>query len=341
MTSVKCSPEARDFCYSTLKKVSRSFAVVIEQLPLGLRDPVCVFYLVLRALDSVEDDMTYPEQQKIDLLRAFHQKLSIDDWSIKDVGDSEDYRILLANFSRVISVFRSLERKYQVIIEDIARRMGEGMADFVGKTDSIDTVENYNLYCHYVAGLVGHGLTEFFVQSELEEKNLDDEKKRLSNSMGLFLQKTNIIRDYREDLQAGRSWWPKEIWTKYADDLSFFSVHPSSPLSLECLNALLVDSLCHLPDVLVYLSRLRDGEIFRFCALPQLMAMGTLVELFNNPRVFTDVVKIDKALSWQLLLSSATIHDVRRWVRVFLAKIELKNVDEQLLEECKRLCEEH
>lgn len=33
---------------------ARSFAVVIQQLPEGLRDAVCVFYLVLRALDTVE-----------------------------------------------------------------------------------------------------------------------------------------------------------------------------------------------------------------------------------------------------------------------------------------------
>ncbi len=38
-------------------QVSRSFAVVIQQLPQELQDPVCIFYLVLRGLDSVEDDM--------------------------------------------------------------------------------------------------------------------------------------------------------------------------------------------------------------------------------------------------------------------------------------------
>ena len=27
-----------------------------------------------------------------------------------------------------------------------------------------------------------------------------------ANSMGLFLQKTNIIRDYREDMDDGRTW---------------------------------------------------------------------------------------------------------------------------------------
>ena len=31
--------------------------MVIQQLPERLRDAICVFYLVLRALDTVEDDM--------------------------------------------------------------------------------------------------------------------------------------------------------------------------------------------------------------------------------------------------------------------------------------------
>lgn len=44
----------------------RSFAVVIQQLPPELRDAICVFYLVLRALDTVEDDMALPEVAKQD-----------------------------------------------------------------------------------------------------------------------------------------------------------------------------------------------------------------------------------------------------------------------------------
>ncbi|CAF1406535.1 unnamed protein product [Adineta steineri] len=82
--------------------------------------------------------------------------------------------------------------------------MGNGMADFVGKTGSIDTIKNYNLYCHYVAGLVDYGLSSLFTHNQLEDKNLYLNKD-LSNSMGLFLQKTNIIRDYLEHLQAGRT----------------------------------------------------------------------------------------------------------------------------------------
>ena len=47
--------------------------------------------------------------------------------------------------------------------------------------------------------------------------------------MGLFLQKTNIIRDYLEDIveePAPRMFWPREIWGKHAKQLADFKVGP-------------------------------------------------------------------------------------------------------------------
>ena len=46
------------FCDEMLVKVSRSFAAVIRQLPRGLCMDILIFYLALRALDTIEDDMT-------------------------------------------------------------------------------------------------------------------------------------------------------------------------------------------------------------------------------------------------------------------------------------------
>lgn len=65
-------------------------------------------------------------------------------------------------------------------------------------------------YCHYVAGLVGIGLSRLFSASELESAEVGEDHQ-LANSMGLFLQKTNIIRDYLEDILQGREFWPKEV----------------------------------------------------------------------------------------------------------------------------------
>ena len=43
------------YCDEVLGKVSRSFAMVIRQLPRELVLDILIFYIVLRALDTVED----------------------------------------------------------------------------------------------------------------------------------------------------------------------------------------------------------------------------------------------------------------------------------------------
>ena len=110
----------------------------------------------------------------------------------------------MVQFDQVIAEFGKLKPKYQEHIADITKRMGNGMADFA-EMETVETKKEYNLYCHYVAGLVGIGLSNLFSASGLESPELGNDTRR-SNSMGLFLQKTNIIRDYLEDLEDGRTW---------------------------------------------------------------------------------------------------------------------------------------
>ncbi len=57
---------------------------------------------------------------------------------------------------------------------------------------------------------VGICLSRLFSASELEGEEVGKDE-RLANSMGLFLQKTNIIHDYLEDVVQGREFWPKEV----------------------------------------------------------------------------------------------------------------------------------
>lgn len=77
------------FCNEILCKVSRSFAAVIRQLPRGLCIETVVFYLVLRALDTVEDDMEAFDNPaiKVKHLRTFYE-VALEDptWSMSGVG---------------------------------------------------------------------------------------------------------------------------------------------------------------------------------------------------------------------------------------------------------------
>jgi len=198
------------FCDEILGKVSRSFAAVIRQLPPHLLVEVMIFYLVLRALDTVEDDMEAfsDNETKIAHLLRFHETaLGDPEWSMDGVGEADEKR-LLQKFPLCHKVFAKLSEPTKAVIRDITVRMAGGMAEFIGKDLGQGTrdIKEYNRYCHFVAGLVGEGLSRLFAASGLEKKALESQLF-LSDQMGMFLQKTNIIRDYLEDYVDGRAFW--------------------------------------------------------------------------------------------------------------------------------------
>ncbi|XP_074322987.1 squalene synthase 2-like isoform X2 [Apium graveolens] len=51
-----------------------------QQLGPQLRDAVCIFYLVLRALDTVEDDTSISAEVKVPILINFHRQVYDNDW---------------------------------------------------------------------------------------------------------------------------------------------------------------------------------------------------------------------------------------------------------------------
>nr|ALB38664.1 squalene synthase [Panax japonicus] len=293
------------FCYSMLHKVSRSFGLVIQQLGPQLRDAVCIFYLVLRALDTVEDDTSIPTEVKVPILMAFHRHIYDKDWHFS--CGTKEYKVLMDEFHHVSNAFLELGSGYQEAIEDITMKMGAGMAKFICK--EVETIDDYDEYCHYVAGLVGLGLSKLFHASGAEDLATDS----LSNSMGLFLQKTNIIRDYLEDINEipkSRMFWPRQIWSKYVDKLEDLKYEENSAKAVQCLNDMVTNALVHAEDCLKYMSDLRDPAIFRFCAIPQIMAIGTLALCFNNTQVFRGVVKMRRGLTAKVIDRTKTMSDV-------------------------------
>ncbi|KAG7540365.1 Squalene synthase-like [Arabidopsis thaliana x Arabidopsis arenosa] len=334
------------FCYSMLHKVSRSFSLVIQQLNTELRNAVCVFYLVLRALDTVEDDTSIPTDEKVPILIAFHRHIYNTDWHYS--CGTKEYKVLMDQFHHVSAAFLELEKGYQEAIEEITRRMGAGMAKFI--CQEVETVDDYDEYCHYVAGLVGLGLSKLFLAAGTEVLTPDWEA--ISNSMGLFLQKTNIIRDYLEDINEipkSRMFWPREIWGKYADKLEDLKYEENSTKSVQCLNEMVTNALMHIEDCLKYMAALRDPSIFRFCAIPQIMAIGTLALCYNNVQVFRGVVRLRRGLIAKIIDRTKTMDDVYGAFYDFSCMLQTK-VDKKdpnamktlnRLETIKKVCKEN
>lgn len=308
-------------CYRLLDLTSRSFAMVIQQLDDELRPAICIFYLVLRGLDTIEDDMTIPLDKKIPLLHNFDTFIRTPGWTFTESGPNEKDAHLLVQFHVVIHEFLKLKPVFQEAIAEITRKMAFGMTEFMGRP--VNTLEDWNLYCHYVAGLVGIGLSKIFSASSLESPAVA-QREDLSNSMGLFLQKTNIIRDYLEDIEQGRVFWPKQVWQLYVPagrDLSVFQEPEHLEQALNCLNHLINNALQHVPDVLEYMAQLKNRSVFNFCAIPQVMAIATLAACYNNPKVFRGVVKIRKGEACKLIIKGRTMEDLREIFDAYLVEM--------------------
>lgn len=316
-------------CFDFLDKTSRSFSAVIQELHPELLVPVALFYLILRGLDTIEDDMTIPLEEKDPLLRDFHNLIEKEGWNFDGNGPDEKDRDLLVKFHNVVEEFKKTKPVYREIIDDVTQKMGNGMADYCNNaehnTNGVDSVKDYDLYCHYVAGLVGNGLTRLFVESGLANPALK-ERAHLQESMGLFLQKTNIIRDVKEDFDDKRRFWPKEIWSKHVTKFEDLFDPKHREAALNCSSEMVLNSLNHADECLFYLAGLKEQSVFNFAAIPQSMAIATLELVFRNPKIFERNVKITKGQACQIMFESTqNLKMVCEVFRRFVRDIHRKN----------------
>lgn len=316
-------------CFKYLNMTSRSFSAVIQELNPELLVPVALFYLILRGLDTIEDDMTIPLETKEPMLRDFFNIIEREGWNFDGNGPNEKDRELVVHFDVVITEFNLIKPAYKAIIKDITKKMGDGMADYANNAEhnvnGVNTIKDYELYCHYVAGLVGDGLTRLFVESGLANPALL-KRPELAESMGQFLQKTNIIRDIREDFDDKRRFYPKEIWSKYVDKFDDLFDPKNRELALNCSSEMVLNSLRHADECLFYMAGIKDQSVFNFVAIPQAMAIATLELVFRNPDIFERNVKITKGDACELMMqSSQNLRSVCEIFKRYIKRIRKKN----------------
>jgi farnesyl-diphosphate farnesyltransferase len=201
--------------------------------------------------------------------------------------------------------------------------MAHGMSGFLDSP--VKSIQDWDKYCYYAAGVVGIGLSKMWVASGLESnKFLSEDFKLKSKEMGLLLQKTNIIRDCREDILQNRAFLPQEIWGKYLNNYSELFQLKHKEAALHSLNEYVTDALKHTPSCLDYLREITSPSIFRFCAIPQVMAIATLALCYNNYSVFLESVKIPRFESIQIMTGSSNYPNVLKYFSHYAERVTAK-----------------
>ena len=284
----------RAYCSDMLPKVSRTFALCIRLLPPELEHPVLVAYLLCRIADTIEDTADISGADKNTLLA--HLRECIDDQGPQSgpitsrfAQPRTDEEQLASQADVVLREFRRLPSAQQIAIRPWVQKMCSGMAGFASarRQDgnqqedlrALETIKDLERYCYYVAGTVGHLLTDLFgtVDNDVTPRHYA-RLKPLATSFGLGLQLTNVVKDVVDDRRRGWSYVPQELCEQAGitpDDL----YDPArGDQANQVMQFLIRKAREHLRDALEYCTRLPRTEyrMRLFCLTSLYFAVRTL-----------------------------------------------------------------
>jgi farnesyl-diphosphate farnesyltransferase len=215
---------------------------------------------------------------------------------------------------------------------DYARTAYEG-----GGSILLTSIANYNRYCHYVGGIPGEGLfRSFSAFGDGGEQPCTGPQLEISNSAALFLQKLDLIRDYREDIDENRYLWPKEIWSRkqygFSTMREMYEVVKADVDSERVQKAMYVqsemvlDALRHATDMLDFLRMLKHPVVFDVCARLMCVSFAKLEMSFMNRKVFLGTVKLSKVESIRVspFLASLCVSQCRTLFQIMMGAKTLR-----------------
>lgn len=278
-----------DFCQAALEGVSRSFAQPIAALPPALRVAVTCGYLLCRVADTIEDapGATAAERDAhfdrfIAALdgraRATEFERELPGWP----GTEAELQ-LAAGLARVMRVLDASPPAMAAIVRRWVGEMVGGMRVYAHREPGRDglraplTVSDLERYCYFVAGTVGHMLTELFLtHMGPPAAHLERTLRGRAESFGAGLQLVNILKDVTDDRARGWAFVPRELAD--LDALTHRSIAPLFDLARTKLD-----------DALEYTLAIPAEHlgVRLFCLLPVFMAARTLMLARDNDDVFT------------------------------------------------------
>ena len=176
-----------------VKKSGTSFYWGMKLLPEIKKRAMFSVYAFCRVVDDIADNSGTIKSKKIKLndwkkkINSVYQKKKINDSILKELKTSiETYNLEKRDFISII----------------------DGMLMDVKKKIQFPSKTEFELYCQRVAVAVGYLSIRIFGLT-------GHEGKKYAYSLGMAFQLTNIVRDFKEDLQIGRCYIPHSKLKKY------------------------------------------------------------------------------------------------------------------------------
>ena len=292
---------ALQWCRQRLPEVSRTFALGIQALPEPLEAWVTVAYHLCRVVDTVEDDPVLSGDTRQVMFTSFRLAL--------ETGEAEAFVEAAAllepgpdarvcrGLGRLLAAFSSFPPEVVRSVRRWVGEMAEGMALYAqGRTDDGRCVPprdraDLDRYCHYVAGTVGHLLTDLFCLDDPSLEARRAELERCAGAFGLLLQLTNIVKDVAKDWERGFCFLPGDALEREGVPVDALLAPEHRPSALRVVDAVVGVARDQAPVALDYLRALGTDSPgpLRFCML---LALRSLDLVAGNPAVLEPELRV-------------------------------------------------
>ncbi len=307
-----------DVTRGLLKSVSRSFYLSIRIMPKKLREPIALAYLMARISDTIADTASVPSQTRLRRLGDFEGIVrgnpspravtSIQ----RDIVPEHDGEVhLIASIQSVIDRFTLLDmwewKETSELLGNIIRGQGNDLETFNQPSHVIALPDAAALedYIYLVAGCVGEWWTRLCFHHLPNYSRIgEDQLMQHSDAFGKALQLVNILRDFPNDIAAGRCYLP-------GDELREINVEPltlrTNPANAEPIYfRWLTRAREYLEQARLYIAAVQSRRVRMACYIPWRLAGETLDLIkVNNPLYTGEKVKVSRkqvrAAMWSAL----------------------------------------
>jgi len=273
---------------------ARTFALTLRILPISLREPLGLTYLLARASDTVADAPEVGCEKRLSLLEELQDALNSESFhwethSIQEKLSASEVELLAAvpmlmNALTVHPDRGELLRLWRTIltgqIMDLRR--------FAPEAEPLSSGE-LEQYCHLVAGSVGETWTHLIaLHAPGVLLGSQEELVKFGIFYGKGLQLLNIVRDRAEDRRLGRFYIREKEVPQMLEQISNWLQHGKK-----------------------YCSHLRPGRIRYASELPLRLALKTLERLGRSPE--SHRVKLPRWEVYTLLIKSLPSLGLPSW----------------------------
>ena len=303
-----------------LPRVSRTFAAGIRVLPPQLEPPVRIGYLLCRIADTIEDDLALSPERKAELLDAFVACFNDPSASerfgtaIAELTSVDHYLELVASTGQVFLMWRALDAPTRAILRRWIEEMVRGMRRFVLEHPNgirIASLGEFREYCYYVAGTVGHLLTDLWHQhSRFIGTRTYDRLIADCEAFGEALQTVNILKDVAWDAERENAIYiPSELLAAVGSGHDAILGAERRTANRDALVPLIRLAQDDIERALHYIEALPAAavRIRLFCVLPVLFAIATVRELEQSEAMLVPGggVKIQRAEVHALMIAAS------------------------------------